>query len=81
MKRKLNEDGVPEANAKALSQKESSSFSTFGLDPRLLQALSQDGFSTPTLVQAEVIPLALEGKDILGTLFLTQSWFDVAILN
>ena len=51
------------------SSSSSSSFSKFGLDPRLLQALAQEGFSTPTLVQAEVIPLALEGKDILG-----RSW-------
>lgn len=68
MKRKRNEDGAPDANVETPQTKDSSSpsFSKFGLDPRLLQALAQEGFSTPTLVQAEVIPLALEGKDVLG---------------
>ncbi|KAL8928779.1 MAG: hypothetical protein Q9208_001557 [Pyrenodesmia sp. 3 TL-2023] len=42
------------------------SFRTFGLDARLLQAIAKEGFDTPTLVQAKAIPLALEGKDILG---------------
>lgn len=67
MKRKLNGDGVPDANAETSQKRDSSSFGTFGLDPRLLQALAQEGFSAPTLVQAKAIPLALEGKDILGT--------------
>ena len=66
MKRKRNEDGVPEVNAQIIQQRDSSSFSNFGLDSRLLQALAQEGFSTPTLVQAKAVPLALEGKDILG---------------
>jgi ATP-dependent RNA helicase DDX56/DBP9 len=44
-----------------------SSFSSFGLDPRLLQGVAKLGFANPTLVQAKAIPLALEGKDILGT--------------
>lgn len=67
MKRKLNIDGVPDVNAEDSQEKDaSSSFGTFGLDPRLLQALAQEGISTPTPVQAKAIPLALEGKDILG---------------
>jgi len=44
------------------------SFATFGLDPRLLQGIAKQNFSHPTLVQAKAIPLALEGKDILGML-------------
>ncbi len=42
--------------------------STFSrvLDPRILKALSDIGFARPTLVQNEVIPLALEGHDILA---------------
>lgn len=43
-----------------------SSFSSFGLDPRLLQGVAKLGFANPTLVQAKAIPLALEGKDILA---------------
>eukprot|EP01038_Epipyxis_sp_PR26KG_P004418 gene4418-6245_t len=37
----------------------------FGLDRRLIKALSKLGFIYPTLVQAKCIPIALQGKDIL----------------
>lgn len=67
MKRKRSEDGASEVDGQISQQKDSSSsFSKFGLDPRLLQALAQEGFSNPTLVQAKAIPLAVDGKDILG---------------
>lgn len=36
------------------------------IDPRLLRALADLGFSRPTPVQATAIPLALEGRDILA---------------
>lgn len=42
------------------------SFDTTGLDPRLLRALSKRGFEKPTPVQAECIPKALEGRDIVA---------------
>ena len=38
---------------------------SFNLDPRLLQAIDQLGFSNPTLIQSSAIPLALEEKEIL----------------
>lgn len=37
----------------------------FGLDRRLVKALSKLGFSHPTLVQSKCLPIAMEGKDIL----------------
>eukprot|EP00981_Chlorochromonas_danica_P002366 scaffold455_cov155-Ochromonas_danica.AAC.4 len=37
----------------------------YNLDRRLIKAISKLGFVYPTLVQAQTIPLALEGKDIL----------------
>lgn len=37
----------------------------FGLDNRLIKALSKLNITYPTLVQAKAIPIALEGKDIL----------------
>lgn len=43
-------------------------FDSFGLDPRLLQALTLQKYAKPTIVQAEAIPLALEGKDVFGML-------------
>jgi len=39
--------------------------SLFGLDKRITKALAKMGLIRPTLVQAEVIPLALKGKDVL----------------
>lgn len=41
-------------------------WSEFGLDGRLLKAISKSGWAAPTLVQSQAIPLALEGKDILA---------------
>ena len=37
----------------------------FGLDARLLKALSKMGYIYPTLVQAKCIPIILQGKDAL----------------
>ena len=37
----------------------------FGLDRRLIKALSKLGYVYPTLVQAKSLPLALQGKDLL----------------
>ena len=42
-------------------------FEGFGLPATLLQSLKAVGFNTPTPIQAAAIPLALEGKDILGS--------------
>lgn len=66
MKRKLNQDDVPAPIAKSQKAYTEPSFDTFGLDTRLLQAVVKEGFSAPTLVQSKAIPLALEGKDVLG---------------
>ena len=66
MKRKLNDNDVPTAANVSGTGNHASNFSTLGLDPRLLQAVAKENFSRPTLVQARAIPLALEGKDILG---------------
>src|SRR3546814_1204263 len=41
-------------------------FETLGLSPALLRALSENGYTTPTPIQLEAIPLALAGHDLLG---------------
>ena len=41
-------------------------FSDFGLKPSLEKALAAEGYVTPTPIQAQAIPPALEGRDILG---------------
>ena len=44
-----------------------SGFDHFGLPPKLLQSIHRMNFTTPTPVQAAAIPLAMAGKDILGS--------------
>jgi superfamily II DNA/RNA helicase len=41
-------------------------FSDLALDPRVLQAVAEAGYETPTPIQAQAIPYALQGKDVLG---------------
>jgi ATP-dependent RNA helicase RhlE len=43
------------------------SFTALGLSPALVRAAGELGFSTPTPIQAEAIPAALRGADLLGT--------------
>ena len=42
------------------------SFSTLGLSPKVLEAVTQAGYTTPTPIQAEAIPHALARRDVLG---------------
>src|SRR5882762_1121335 len=41
-------------------------FSSLGLSPPLLRALRRIGYNTPSPIQAELIPEALEGHDVIG---------------
>jgi len=41
-------------------------FSDLALDPRVLQAVTEAGYETPTPIQAQAIPEALKGRDVLG---------------
>lgn len=41
-------------------------FTSLGLEPRLLKALTQEGYETPTPIQTQAIPHVLQGKDLLG---------------
>ena len=41
-------------------------FSDLALDPRVLQAVTDSGYEIPTPIQAQAIPPALEGRDVLG---------------
>ena len=73
MKRKLNDHDIPEAVIAETKQTASTpsptappSFEELGLDARLLQAIANEKYATPTPIQVKAIPLALEGRDILG---------------
>jgi len=41
-------------------------FASFGLDPRIQQALVALGFDEPTPIQAEAMPPLLAGRDVIG---------------
>ncbi|GGE46394.1 DEAD/DEAH box helicase [Actibacterium pelagium] len=41
-------------------------FSDLGLHPKVLSAVSDAGYETPTPIQAGAIPPALQGRDVLG---------------
>ena len=42
-------------------------FDSLPLHPSILQALSDEGYETPTPIQARAIPVSLAGSDLLGT--------------
>jgi len=41
-------------------------FDSFGLSPDILRALSDQGYVHPTPIQAEAIPVVLQGRDVMG---------------
>jgi len=41
-------------------------FSDLNLNPKVLKAIDEAGYETPTPIQADAIPHALEGRDVLG---------------
>ena len=41
-------------------------FTDLNLDPKVLKAIAEAGYESPTPIQAGAIPPALEGKDVLG---------------
>ncbi|WP_324751562.1 DEAD/DEAH box helicase [Roseovarius sp. Pro17] len=41
-------------------------FSDLNLNPKVLKAIDEAGYTTPTPIQAGAIPPALEGRDVLG---------------
>ena len=51
---------------KAVSTEPTLRFDQLGLNPNLLEALKTEGYTEPTPIQQQAIPVALAGKDILG---------------
>ena len=45
---------------------ESQSFEQLGLNARILEAITEIGYETPSPIQAQAIPVMLAGRDILG---------------
>ncbi len=42
------------------------SFEDLGLSPELLRAVAESGYTEPTPIQAQAIPVVLAGKDVMG---------------
>ena len=42
------------------------SFESLGLRAELLRAVSENGYSIPTPIQQQAIPIILEGRDLMG---------------
>ncbi len=42
------------------------SFADFGLHPLLLKSIADTGYTTPTPIQAQAIPVVSEGRDVMG---------------
>ena len=57
---KKSRDSSPKAEADA------SAFAALGLTDEVVQAVADAGYSTPTPIQAEAIPIVLRGRDIIG---------------
>ena len=43
------------------------SFTSLGLRPELARAVADKGYHAPTPIQAQAIPLILEGRDLMGS--------------
>jgi ATP-dependent RNA helicase RhlE len=48
------------------SSARATSFAELGLLPELLKAVAEQGYTEPTPIQAQAIPLVLEGRDVMG---------------
>ncbi|GAW11866.1 hypothetical protein ANO14919_012190 [Xylariales sp. No.14919] len=57
---------APEDKKTSGKQTGKSSFQTMSLSRPILRGLNSVGFNTPTPIQAKTIPLALEGRDLVG---------------
>ncbi|HTR21298.1 MAG TPA: DEAD/DEAH box helicase, partial [Gemmatimonadales bacterium] len=42
-------------------------FASLGLSPELVRAVFEEGYERPTPIQQETIPLALAGRDLIGS--------------
>lgn len=69
-------NSAPEVNSPANSPPEGGSedspnapvaaFTDFALDPLILKAIAEQGYTLPTPIQAKAIPIVLTGQDVMG---------------
>jgi len=59
---------LPELDADtAISESSAAGFAELGLDDKILRALRDLGYETPSPIQAKTIPALLEGRHVVGT--------------
>jgi ATP-dependent RNA helicase DDX27 len=61
------EDVIPQPKNKTTIPSESNSFQQFSLSRPLLRGVAAVNFSSPTPIQKRTIPIALAGKDVVGS--------------
>ena len=57
---------APSADTAAPSASAEVRFTDFGLSPDILRALTEQGYTHPTPIQAQAIPIVLQGRDVMG---------------
>ncbi len=60
------EPGVPLTSTSTVDPTSAPSFDALGTDPQIAQALREDGIEFAFPIQEQCIPLALEGRDLIG---------------
>ena len=63
---KLNHNNKANAKNNKMTQKPNLSFDNLGIAPKILEVLDRMQFKVPTPIQHKTIPIAIEGKDIIG---------------
>src|SRR5690625_1512304 len=53
-------------SGREVSERTSMTFSELGLDPKIIKAVEESGYTTPTPIQEKAIPHALARRDVLG---------------
>src|SRR5690606_6544957 len=61
-----NVSSIDQTETATAAEPENITFAELGLSPKVLSAVTEAGYTTPTPIQAGSIPHALAGKDILG---------------
>jgi ATP-dependent RNA helicase RhlE len=60
----LSEPAPPDAAITAVAP--GVTFADFGLDARILRALTEQGYTIPTPIQVQAIPVVMAGRDVMG---------------
>ncbi len=57
---------MTQATSSTASSPETRTFAEFGLHPLLLKSIAETGYTSPTPIQAQAIPVVVEGRDVMG---------------